>query len=66
MRSSTLCGVLATLTCALAAPISRTSCGFAEVDTCVCPVGTEYQFVTAHAIIGVNARDFQRLTADCM
>jgi hypothetical protein len=64
MRSSTIFRFLAVLTSAAAAPVP--GCGFAEAEQCVCPVGTEYQFVTAYAIFGVNARDFQQLTADCI
>ena len=35
-------------------------------ESCVCPPGTEFQISTLYAILGVNAKDFNNHTSDCV
>ena len=39
-------------------PVSR-------FEACVCPYGTEFQYSTTWAILGVNAKDFSKYTSSC-
>lgn len=34
-------------------------------ETCICPSGTEYQISTTYALLGVNAKDFNKYTSGC-
>jgi hypothetical protein len=69
MRLLTILSGLALATSAAAQTSTGQACpsnSVSRFEKCTCPHGTDYQYSTTYAILGVNAADFSDYTSSCL
>lgn len=69
MQFLTLLGALALATSIAAQTSTGQACpanSVSRFEKCTCPYGTDYQYSTTYAILGVSAKDFSAYTSSCM